>query len=108
MISPSQILTFKNSADQIFANSDFTSATILYFKTIFAIYDYILLEKTGYAPKDHKERFRLLEKEFPEQYKTLDTEFNTYRNTYTRIISKDTCKRIKKIVENELLKHKIE
>lgn len=103
-----QILIFKKSADQIFNLGDFTSATILYFKTWFAIYDFILLEKIGYAPKDHTERFRLLEKEIPEEYKILDSEFNTYRSTYSRIISKDTCERIKKVVEDEIDRYKIE
>ena len=69
MTNKGQILTFKKSADQIYGVNDFTSATILYFKTLFAIQDYILLQKIGYAPKDHTERFRLLEKEFPEEYK---------------------------------------
>lgn len=108
MISKEQILTFKGSADKIFELGDFTSATILYFKTLFAIHDFILLQKTGYAPKDHTERFRLLEKEFPEEYNELDAEFNTYRNTYTRIISQETGARIKKLVEDELNKNKIE
>jgi hypothetical protein len=107
MTSRDQILTFKKSADKIFQLEDFTSATILYFKTLFAIHDFILLEKTGYAPKDHTERFRLLEKEFPDMYKDLDSEFNTYRDTYSRIISKETCERIKRMVENEITKRKI-
>lgn len=64
MIMKEQLITFKKSADNIFNTGDFTSATILYFKTLFAIHDFILLDKIGYAPKDHNERFRLLEKEF--------------------------------------------
>lgn len=102
-----QIITFKSSADNVYALKDYTSATILYFKTIFAIHDFILLEKIGYAPKDHTERFRLLEKDFPEDYNLLDTEFNTYRSTYSRLISKDTCERIKKAAEDAINKHKI-
>jgi len=101
MATKEQILIFKRSADQIYSLKDYTSATILYFKTLFAIHDCILLEKIGYAPKDHSERFRLLEKNYPEEYKILDKEFNTYRSTYSRIISKETCDRIKKIIENE-------
>ena len=108
MTSKDQVLLFKNSADNIFELKDFTSATILYFKTWFAIHDFILLEKIGYAPKDHTERFRLLEKEFPEEYVILDAEFNTYRSTYSRIISKETCERIKGIVEDGIIKYKIE
>ena len=103
-----QIKIFKRSADLIYLSKDFTSATILYFKTLFAIQDYILLQKIGYSPKDHNERFRLLEKEFPKEYNILDLEFNTYRNTYSTQISKETCNRIKEIIENEIRNHKIE
>ena len=98
---------FKRSADKVFESNDFTSATILYFKTLFAIQDFILLQKIGYAPKDHTERFRLLKKEFPDSYTIIDSEFNTYRSTYSRILSKETCNRIKKVVENEIEKYKI-
>ena len=105
MVLKDNILTFRKSADQIFKLGDFTSATILYFKTWFAVHDFILLEKIGYAPKDHTERFRLLKKEFPEEYKLIDSEFNTYRSTYSRIIPKETCERIKKIIENEIRKY---
>ena len=107
MITKKQILIFKSSSDTLFDNRDYTSASILYFKTWFAIQDYILLNKIGQSPKDHKERFRLLEKEFPSTYKKLDIEFNTYRDTYSKIIDKETCSRIKAIVENECNNHEI-
>lgn len=102
MITKKQILVFKKSADSLYVSKDYTSATILYFKTWFAILDLILLDKTGQSPKDHGERFRLLEKEFPNAYLRLDKEFSTYRDTYSKIIDKSICDRIKKVVEDEL------
>lgn len=102
MVDFNQIKVFKKSADSLYNSEDYTSATILYFKTWFAIQDNILLEETGKAPKDHSERFRLLEKNFKKTYVSLDKEFNTYRDTYSQIIDKETCIRIKKIVENEI------
>lgn len=102
-----QIFIFKKSADLIFNSNDYTSATILYFKTWFAIEDFILLDKIGYSPKDHSERFRLLQKEIPEEYNLLDLEFNTYRNTYSKTISKEVCLRIKNIVENAITNYEI-
>ncbi|MFH1316062.1 MAG: hypothetical protein ABII01_00930 [Candidatus Woesearchaeota archaeon] len=102
MITKSQVLMFKKSADILFVSQDHTSATILYFKTWFALQDYILLEKIGQSPKDHNERFRMLEKEFPITYKELDKEFSTYRDTYSKIMPKEECARIKKIVEDEI------
>ncbi len=107
MITKAQILVFKKSADTLYTSQDYTSATILYFKTRFAIQDYILLEKIGESPKDHASRFRLLEKNFPEYYHELDLEFGTYRDTYSKIIDKETCERIRKIVLQNVTKHKV-
>ena len=107
MITAQQILVFKESADTLYLKSDFTSATILYFKTLFAIHDYLLLEKIGESPKDHSERFRKLEKHFPELFQELDLEFSTYRDTYSKIVDKETCNRIKRIVENDLKRYNI-
>ena len=107
MIKKEQILQFKHSADTLFSQSDYTSATILYFKTWFALQDYILLDKVGQSPKDHNQRFRQLQKEFPKTYLELDKEFDTYRETYSKITDKETCVRIKEVVENELHQFKI-
>jgi len=108
MISKKQILIFKSSADQLFENKDYTCATILYFKTLFAVQDFLLLNKIGESPKDHSSRFRLLETNFLDLFKELNLEFGTYRETYSKIIDKDTCVRIKKLVENDINKYKIE
>lgn len=102
MIEKENVLRFRESADKLYVDGDYTSATILYFKILFGIQDYILLQKIGQSPKDHNERFRLLEKYFPESYEKLDKEFLTYGDTYSKIISKETCDRIKKIVEDEI------
>lgn len=107
MISTTQILMFKKSADNIFKDKDYTSATILYFKTWFAIQDFFLLKEIGQSPKDHTERFRILEQTYQADYKQLDKEFSTYRDTYSKIVDKETCERIKNIVENEIINKSI-
>lgn len=107
MIAKSQILMFKQSADTLYATGDYTSATILYFKTLFEIQDYLLLEKIGESPKDHTSRFRMLEKSFPELFRELDLEFSTYRDTYSKIIDTETCLRIREIVNKNVTQYKI-
>jgi len=107
MITKQQIMVFKNSADTLYNSKDYTSATILYFKTWFAVQDYILLEETGQSPKDHTERFKMLKDKFPSTYALLDREFSTYRDTYSKIVGRETCERIKKIVENEITNYSI-
>ncbi|MFH0701402.1 MAG: hypothetical protein V2A62_03115 [Candidatus Woesearchaeota archaeon] len=107
MITIKQILVFKASAETLYLSKDYTSATILYFKVLFAIQDWLLLNKMGESPKDHSERFRQLERNFPALFKELDLEFSTYRDTYSKIIDKETCNRIKRMVENDLEKYQI-
>ena len=107
MISKKQILIFKTSADTLYISKDYTSATILYFKTLFAIQDFLLLERIGISPKDHTERFKQLRENFTDLFKELDIEFSTYRDTYSKIIDKATCNRIKRLVEYDMEKYKI-
>lgn len=99
---------FKRSADSLHIDGDYTSSTILYFKTLFAIQDFVLLNKVGESPKDHGARFRILEINFPDLFKQIDVEFSTYRDTYSKIIDRETCSRIKRIVENDIKKYGIE
>lgn len=107
MITKKQILVFKRSADSLYLSRDYTSAVILYFKTLFAIEDFLLLEKVGISPKDHTERFKLLKTNFQDLFKELDIEFSTYRDTYSKIIDKVTCDRIKRLVENDMERYEI-
>ncbi|MBI2148489.1 hypothetical protein HYU23_02320, partial [Candidatus Woesearchaeota archaeon] len=73
----------------------------------FAVQDFLLIEKTGESPKDHTERFKKLKISFPELFIQLDKEFTTYRDTYSKLIDRETCFRIKRIVEDDLKKYKI-
>ena len=96
MVSKQQINIFKTSADKIFQLKDYTSATILYFKTWFAIHDFILLNKIGYAPKDHTERFKLLKEEFPEEVMdTINKILNMQKYLYSYLnFSQEESKKI--------------
>jgi hypothetical protein len=91
--------TFIGSAKTIYLKKDFTSATILYFKALFSILDLIILKDKGKSPKDHGERFRILERDYPNFYILLDKIYPVYRDTYNVKINKETCDSIKKDVE---------
>ena len=101
------IKEFQGSADLVYKKNDFTSATILYFKTLFGVLDLIILKNTGKIPKDHSERFRMLESSFSNLYKTLDELYSIYRNTYTAKINKENCDRIKENVQRIIKEQKI-
>ena len=96
------------SAELVYANKDFTSATILYFKAAFSILDLILLRLKGKTPKDHTERFRMLEDSCPDLYEFIDKYFKIYRDTYSISIDKETCDKIKENVKRIIEKYKIQ
>ena len=101
------IKKIKKSADLVYQSKDYTSATILYFKTFFVILDLIIFSKNKTTPKDHTERFRILEKDFPEYYTILDKYFSIYRDTYSLTIEKEKCDIIKYHVEQLITKQKL-
>ena len=96
------------SADLVYLNKDYTSATILYFKTLFLALDLIILKSSGKTPKDHTERFRILQKDYPNLYESLDKYFKIYRDTYSISIDKETCGVIKDYVKRTIKEYKIE
>ena len=98
------IKTFLSSANLVYDNKDYTSATMLYFKTLFVTLDLVIFQKLKKTPKDHTERFRTLEKYFPEEYKLLDRYFSVYRSTYSTTIEKETCDEVKSYVKKTLVK----
>ena len=101
-------ITFWRSAELVYKTGDYTSATILYFKCLFALFDCILFRKLRKTPKDHTERFRMLEVSFPEFYSILDKYFPLYRDTYSLAIGKEKCDEVKKHVSGIIKKQGIE
>ncbi len=102
------INTFLKSANLVYDTKDYTSATILYFKAMFSVLDYFILSRVGKAPKDHEERFRILQSDFPDMYKVLDNLFPIYRESYRASISYEKCKEVKKNVEKLVERSKAE
>ncbi|MEK6932277.1 MAG: hypothetical protein AABW56_00600 [Nanoarchaeota archaeon] len=96
------------SADLVYLNKDYTSATILYFKALFLVLDLIILKSSGKTPKDHTERFRILQRDYHDLYESLDKYFKIYRDTYSLSIDKETCGVIKNYAKRTIKEHKIE
>lgn len=101
------IRSFLKSAQLVYKSSDFTSATILYFKTLFVIFDLLILRRLGKTPKDHGERFRILESNYSDLYIILDKIYPIYRNTYTAKINKETADMVKENVERIIKEQRI-
>lgn len=99
------IKTFLNSAELVYQSKDYTSATILYFKTLFVALDLMIFRKLKETPKDHTERFKILKKDFVEDYSSLDKFFPIYRSTYSTTIDRDTCEEIRTYVNKTIKKN---
>ncbi len=85
----------------------YKNATILFSKSLFALCDLIIYGKLNKLPKNHTERFRILEEYFSDVYSIVDTIFSHYTDSYSKPILKETCEKIKdgikKIIQtNEL------
>lgn len=92
------VKSFWRSAEAVYNLKDYTSATILYFKCLFALLDLVIFKKLKRTPKDHTERFRILQSSFPDFYLLLDKIFVIYRDTYSIGIEKEKCDRVKQNV----------
>lgn len=101
------VRSFLASDDLIYNRRDFTSATILYFKALFSCLDIVILRKTGKVPKDHSERFRILETLDFNLYKILDELYPIYRDTYNLILDEKICKKVKKNVKRIIEEQRI-
>jgi hypothetical protein len=78
----SGILEFRQSAEEEEKKGRKRSAATLYFKAVATVCDYLIYLKFRKIPDNHTERFRTLERHFHDLYKTLDTVFPIYQQTY--------------------------
>jgi len=89
----------------------YKNAVILLSKSIFALCDLIIHLKLNRLPKNHGERFRILEEYFKDIYSVVDDIFSHYTDAYSKPVLKETCTKIKeaiiKIAKNKNLPEKI-
>jgi len=89
------IKEFYSEGNSAFDRGSFNTATSLYFKALAVLADWIILKKEGFIPKNHTDRFRILEQKFPEIYDLLDKDFPAYQDSYSLSLDKDTAKVLK-------------
>lgn len=83
-----------------------SEAATNYFKALFAVDD-AAISRIGKIPRDHTERFAMLEANFPTLYRITDRLFSTYRRTYTKDLEKEEVALVKKRVEEAFTHAKI-
>jgi hypothetical protein len=88
------------------------SATILLSKALFALVDYIIMKKYMQFPKNHTERFRILEAKEQVLYSIVDSVWSKYTETYSKPSSNEAIIFLKDAIEsigknNETISDKI-
>lgn len=66
------------------------AALILLSKSLFALVDYIIFKKYKQLPKNHSDRFRILEKNEIAIYKKVDFVWSKYTDAYKKPTSSDS------------------
>ncbi|MEW6062923.1 MAG: hypothetical protein AB1571_00940 [Nanoarchaeota archaeon] len=98
--------TLKNSileelvgAENEYKLGRYKNALILYSKAIFSMCDLLIAIKNLRLPKDHNERFRVLERYLPAVYKIVDKVFKKYTDTYLKPTDKESCEGMKNAIK---------
>ncbi|MBI2629632.1 hypothetical protein HYW76_00865 [Candidatus Pacearchaeota archaeon] len=84
-----------NSAEEELTKNRYNSAVVLYFKSLVALIDLYILEKTGDTPSSHNSRFSIVKERYPEVYNLLDKDFPFYQSSYVQNMSKELAEVIK-------------
>ncbi len=85
------IKEFYSEGKNAFERAAYNSATSLFFKALAVLADWLILQKDGFIPKSHAERFRILKQRHPEVYGVLDKDFPAYQDSYTISLTKETA-----------------
>lgn len=85
----------------------YKNATILFSKALFALCDSIIESSLKKLPKNHTERFRILEQHFPEIYETVDNIFGHYTDAYSKPVLKEACEKIKDGIKKIIRDNKV-
>lgn len=82
-------------AEEELGKERYKNSAILFSKALFAICDLLIKNKLNRLPKNHSERFRILEDYFKDVYAIVDEIFDKYTDSYSKPILKETCEAIK-------------
>lgn len=82
---------------------EYNTAVTLLFKALSSLCDLYIVVYENYFPTNHSERFRILEKKYPNIYEIIDKDFPFYQDSYRIKLNNEICEVFHKDVK-ELLK----
>jgi len=85
---------FESGQDNLIKNR-FNAATSDFFKSIVVFCDYLIYTEIKRLPKNHSDRFVLLERYFPDIYAVVFKLFKPYTNSYNLISTKEDANKFK-------------
>ncbi len=86
---------FIESGEEDLAKKRYNVAIANFFRAISNICDYLIYKDTKIIPKNHNERFQLLQKYFLEIYQEVYKLFKIYRESYNLRMKKEDAEKIK-------------
>jgi len=92
---------FEESGIDNLKKERWNAAVADFFRAISNTCDYIIYKKIKILPKNHNERFNILERYFKEIYINLKDLFKMYRDSYNIRMKKEDAEEVKKYL-NEL------
>jgi len=92
---------FLSSGEDNIRKNRYNAAVSDFFKTIVILCDYLIYRETKIMPKNHNNRFNLLERYFKEIYEKVSDLFQTYTNSYNLRLGKEDAIKLKEYA-NEL------
>ncbi len=89
---------FQGAMDE-FNKQRYKNSVILLSKAMFALCDIKILTDVKRLPKNHGERFRILEDSFPEIYSIVDNIWSHYVDAYSKPSLQKSCEDIKNAIK---------
>lgn len=94
------LIQFFNAAKVCEKKAWYKAAITLYYKTLVESVDFLIFEKTGNTPINHRSRFRYLNHHYKKIYKEYSDLFKIYRKTYSRRVTKKEMEQVKQGVRH--------
>lgn len=83
----------------------YKATTILLSKALFALADYVIFKKYHTLPKNHADRFRILEAKEPKTHEVIDAIWSKYTDTYTKPSAEAAIHLLKKAIREVSQEH---
>jgi hypothetical protein len=82
-----------------YESSRYKNSLILFSKALFALCDILIFQKFEKLPKNHSERFRILQENFSPVYGLVGQVWNDYRDSYSKSSNKESIAKIKDAIK---------